>query len=172
MLPYIIHITKMSALLFYLIFRFTSTTANGAKTTPEYLQKMTCGDCESQDHCQIETSGYFCPDQFDRIEIQYNQDGNISKGLEHLTKCVAPHYYFYNKKEISQMCCFWTPKMGCQQLLNKGYSKKPHCSACTSYGEDGCPCGPSCGGGKLCNCNSFIIVLMCTILSDYIYIIK
>ncbi|XP_026851063.1 uncharacterized protein LOC113567437 [Drosophila persimilis] len=136
----------MSGLFFYVIFAFIAAVANGQKELiPEYLRSMECGQCDAQQDCRIETTGSFCPSQYDRIELHYSHDGNLSAGLDSLAECLPKHYYFINKKAISQMCCFWTPQTGCQQLRSKSYNRNP-CSVCAKWNWNtesdpmGCPC--------------------------------
>ncbi|BFF91744.1 uncharacterized protein DMAD_09961 [Drosophila madeirensis] len=138
----------MSALLGFVITFLALSVALGSATSakiPEFIKSMKCADCSMNKDCDIETTGFYCPLDVDRVEIHYNPDGNISTGLGYLADCMAPHYYFYNKKSISHICCFWSPVIGCRQVRNLGAQKAP-CDTCANWNWSpnlhhvGCPC--------------------------------
>ncbi|XP_034130252.1 uncharacterized protein LOC117585093 [Drosophila guanche] len=138
----------MSALLCFVItfLALTVALANGnSAKIPEFIKSMKCSDCSMNKDCAIKSTGFYCPRDVDRVEIHYNPDGNISTGLGYLANCMAQHYYFYNKKSISHVCCFWSPLIGCRQVRNLEAQSAP-CGTCANWNWSpndhhvGCPC--------------------------------
>ncbi|KAI8044074.1 uncharacterized protein LOC128266558 [Drosophila gunungcola] len=91
------------------------------------LPEPQCSDCQHiQSKCTISKSGVFCTNNTDKINIHFSK-GKADQNLD-LDACVPEKYAI--KGPILDWCCFWTPKLGCQQLAGTLYQNHSDCGIC------------------------------------------
>ncbi|XP_026844982.1 uncharacterized protein LOC113565836 [Drosophila persimilis] len=108
----IIQFDLVSLLLSISIITWNSLYVDGTQ-----LESPKCASCDSvQDACTgLATSGIFCDNATDREKIKPKR--TATKGT--LAQCVPDDYEVTG--DIWDWCCFWNPKMGCQQLTGHYY---------------------------------------------------
>uniref|UniRef100_A0A6P4ECJ9 Uncharacterized protein LOC108042225 isoform X1 n=1 Tax=Drosophila rhopaloa TaxID=1041015 RepID=A0A6P4ECJ9_DRORH len=92
-----------------------------------YIPDAKCSDCSNiQSKCTISKSGVYCTNKTDKQNIHFSK-GKQEKLLD-LAECLPDKFTVTGP--ILDWCCFWTPKMGCQQLGGTLYQNFSDCDIC------------------------------------------